>query len=48
MIAVTVGNTGISEKREKERKERKKRGMEEGRRKVGGEREYNVKHTIYK
>ena len=48
MIAVTVGNTGISVKREKERKERKKRGMEEGRRKVGGEREYNVKHTIYK
>ena len=46
MIAVTVGNASDSEEREKKRKERKKRGMEEGRRKVGGEKEYNVKHSI--
>ena len=46
MIAVTVGNASESEEREKKRKERKKRGMEEWRRKVGGEKEYNVKHPI--
>ena len=44
MIAVTVGNASISEEREKKEEERDG-GREE---KVGGEREYNVKHTIYK
>ena len=45
MIAVTVGNTGISVERERNRKEKKERegqrkgGMEGGRKKVGGGKE---------